>query len=299
MTQGRRVSRRTPTAAVGAFVAPLARGADEAGAAVAGVSSALARTLVRVTVLCLVLAAALAVTGWTPLRSDGAGLVAAPDVDLRTLPASTTHARIKGAPRLTTDRLARAGDVVHPVRTVAVFARPGQRAFAKIRPRTLAETWLPVVARRPGWVRVLLPSRPNASAGWISVRYLETRRTPYAVRVHLGSRSLELLQAGRRVGRWTVAVGAPGTPTPTGLTFVHALITDPAQSYSPYLLPLGTHSDTLDTYGGGPGTVAFHGWPDSSVFGRAVSHGCIRVPADALEQLMDVPLGTLVSVDQK
>ena len=80
---------------------------------------------------------------------------------------------------------------------------------------------------------------------------------------------------------------------------MHGSITDPNQSYSPVILPLGAHSATLDTYGGGPGTVAFHTWPDPDVFGRAVSHGCIRVPADALEQLMDVPLGTLVLVDDE
>jgi lipoprotein-anchoring transpeptidase ErfK/SrfK len=75
-------------------------------------------------------------------------------------------------------------------------------------------------------------------------------------------------------------------------------ITDPGQSFSPVILPLGSHSDTLDTYGGGPGTVAIHGWPDPSVFGAAASHGCIRVPADALERMTQVPLGTLVLVDQ-
>jgi lipoprotein-anchoring transpeptidase ErfK/SrfK len=63
------------------------------------------------------------------------------------------------------------------------------------------------------------------------------------------------------------------------------------------ILPLGTHSDTLDTYGGGPGTVALHTWPDASVFGTAASHGCIRVPPDALDQLTQVPLGTLVLID--
>jgi lipoprotein-anchoring transpeptidase ErfK/SrfK len=43
--------------------------------------------------------------------------------------------------------------------------------------------------------------------------------------------------------------------------------------------------------------VALHGWPDDSVFGNAVSHGCVRVPDDALEQLTQVPLGTLVLID--
>jgi hypothetical protein len=282
-----------------ALVGPLVKGADEVSTVVAGLSSARARSLVKVTVLCLVLAGAVAVTGWRPFGNDRAGLVAAPQVNLRRLPVSTTHARIKGAPRLLTGRQATAGQVAHPIRTVAVFARPGKRPFAKVRPRTLSQTWLPVVARRPGWVRVLLPSRPNASAGWIWARDLDTRRSPYAARVHLGSRTLDLLYDGRKVGSWSVAVGAPATPTPTGLTFVHALIADPGQSYSPYLLPLGTHSDTLDTYGGGPGTVAFHTWPDPSVFGQAVSHGCIRVPSDALSRLTNLPLGTQVSIDNR
>jgi lipoprotein-anchoring transpeptidase ErfK/SrfK len=128
---------------------------------------------------------------------------------------------------------------------------------------------------------------------------VETRRSPYEVRVHLGSRTLELLYEGGQVGTWTVAIGEPGTPTPTGRTFVLGSVVDEAQSFSPVILPLGSHSDTLDTYGGGPGTVALHGWPDASVFGSAVSHGCIRVPADALDRLRQVPLGTLVRVDEQ
>jgi len=76
-------------------------------------------------------------------------------------------------------------------------------------------------------------------------------------------------------------------------------ITDPGQSYSPVILPLGMHSETLDTYGGGPGTVALHTWPDSSVFGTAASHGCVRVPSAALDRLTAVPLGTLVLIDRK
>jgi hypothetical protein len=67
-------------------------------------------------------------------------------------------------------------------------------------------------------------------------------------------------------------------------------------TYSPLIFPLGTHSNTLDTFGGGPGTVALHGWPDQSVFGHAVTHGCVRVPSAALRVLTRVPLGSLVLV---
>ncbi len=65
------------------------------------------------------------------------------------------------------------------------------------------------------------------------------------------------------------------------------------------ILPLGTHSPTLDSYGGGPGTVAIHTWPTDEGFGEAVSDGCIRVPADALDTLTEVPLGTLVTIDEE
>ena len=163
----------------------------------------------------------------------------------------------------------------------------------------MGDTWLPVVDRQEGWTKVLLPSRPNGSTGWLKTAQLVQRQTPYLIRVHVGSRQLELMRDGDLVESWSVAVGAPETPTPTGRTFLLGSIVDQDQSFSPLILPLGSHSDTLDSYGGGPGTVALHGWPDDSVFGSALSNGCVRVPADALEQLRQVPLGTLVIVDQQ
>ncbi len=74
---------------------------------------------------------------------------------------------------------------------------------------------------------------------------------------------------------------------------------DRKQKYSPVILPLGIHSPTLDSFGGGPGTVAIHTWPTADVFGTRSSDGCIRVPHDALAQLTEVPLGTLVLVDEQ
>jgi lipoprotein-anchoring transpeptidase ErfK/SrfK len=147
-------------------------------------------------------------------------------------------------------------------------------------------------------VQVLLPSRPDASTGWLRADDVERARTPYVVNVHLGSKSLELLRDGDSVGEWPIAVGKQATPTPDGRTFLLGAFSDPSQTFSPVILPLGTHSPTHDTFGGGPGTVAIHSWPTDDVFGTAVSEGCIRVPADALDQLAEVPLGSLVMIDQ-
>lgn len=218
-------------------------------------------------------------------------------VDLTRLVASTTGATLPKAPSDPDPMATTQGDVVHPKRTLAVYAAPDGRPFTKVTPTQLGDTWLPVVDSRPGWVEVLLPSRPNGSVGWLRTTDVVQRRTPYLIRVHVGTRELELFENGEVVGSWPVAVGAPGTPTPTGRTFLLGSIVDANQSYSPVILPLGAHSDTLDSYGGGPGTVALHGWPDDSVFGQAVSHGCVRVPDAALDELTEVPLGTLVLID--
>ncbi|GAA1574598.1 hypothetical protein GCM10009827_115600 [Dactylosporangium maewongense] len=219
-------------------------------------------------------------------------------VVLAQLPEATTDTAIPGAP-LDTDRTAGTdGAVVHNRAPIAVFYAPGGNPIARL-PTVQAgsSTWLPVVDRQPGWVRVLLPSRPNGASGWLDATAVDVARTPYEVRVSVHTRSLTLIRDGAQVGRWTVAVGAPTTPTPTGRTFLLAQITDPAQTFSPVILALGTHSAVLASYHGGPATTALHTWPDRIVYGHAVSNGCLRVPAAALNALTQVPLGTLVRID--
>jgi lipoprotein-anchoring transpeptidase ErfK/SrfK len=159
-------------------------------------------------------------------------------------------------------------------------------------------TWVPVVQSQPSWDRILLPTRPNRSTGWIYLGGggLQTAYTPYQVDINLSDYRLTILDAGRSLGTWTVAEGAPGTRTPTGRTFVLASLVPLQPTYSPLILPLGTHSNTLTTFGGGPGTVGLHGWPDPAVFGHAISHGCVRVPSAALRALSRVPLGSSVMI---
>ncbi|QXJ22772.1 L,D-transpeptidase [Actinomadura graeca] len=212
-------------------------------------------------------------------------------------PAATTFATLRGVPKDAAPRSGTNGLVVHPTGPRAVLDRPGGRTIATLPTEQLGgPTWVPVVETSGGWRRVLLPSRPNQASGWISAAGLRTARTSYTVKVDLSRRELTLVRSSRRVGRWPVAVGAPATPTPSGRTFVMATLAPAKKTPSPLVLPLGTHSATLDTFGGGPGTVALHGWPDTSVFGKAVTHGCVRVPADALRKLSRVPLGTLVLI---
>ena len=220
------------------------------------------------------------------------------------LTQATTFTSIPAAPPDQDPFTVTDGLVVHPMTPQIVYAAPGGKPIAVLPTTELGgPTWVPVVQNNPGWDLVLLPSRPDRATGWIFTdgtagSALMIRVSPYLIWIQVGARKLSVYDDSVSQGTWTVAVGAPQTPTPTGRTFLLALLAPQDPTYSPLILPLGTHSNALSTFGGGPGTVGLHGWPNPSVFGQAVSNGCVRVPAAALQLLSHIPLGTLVLITQ-
>lgn len=222
------------------------------------------------------------------------------DAALRRLPASTTDTTVRAAPLDEHPAAGSTGVVVHNRRPMPLFTAPGGAAFARLPTRQLGgDTWLPVVAAQPNWVRVLLPSRPNRSTGWLASTTVTFARADDELHVNLHTGRLRLLHHGEPAGQWPISAGTSGTPTPTGRTFVLAVITDRRQRFSPLIWPLGTHSATLDAFAGGPGTVGIHAWTRTAVTGRPTSHGCIRVPSTALSALRHIAVGTLVRVDAR
>ncbi|MEV0597654.1 L,D-transpeptidase [Nonomuraea cavernae] len=215
------------------------------------------------------------------------------------LPRATTFTRLRGAPKDADSLDAGDGVVTHPTEPQIVYAHPGGPPVAVLPTTEMGSaTWVPIVQTQQGWVRVLLPSRPNKSTGWIysDGGGLKNAYSPYRVEIELSTRRLTLFEAGHRLRSWTVAVGAAATPTPTGRTFLLAALSPPKPTYTPLILPLGLHSTSLDSYNSGPGTIALHGWPDKSVFGHDISHGCVRIPSTALRVLSRIPLGSLVLI---
>ncbi|MEU8267170.1 L,D-transpeptidase [Sphaerisporangium sp. NPDC049002] len=220
---------------------------------------------------------------------------------LAALPLSTTWTKVAKAEPDPQPFAASDGLIVHPKASKVVYAEPGGPPIAVVPASQLDNpTWLPVIESRPEWMRVLLPSRPNGSTGWIHTGDGQIKQTysPYQVRINLTARRLTLLKGGQETGSWPVAIGTKETPTPLGRTFLLASLSPPEVTYSPVILPLGMHSEKLQTYDGGPGTVGLHGWPDKSAFGQAVSHGCVRLPKDGLDAVSHIPLGTLIIITQ-
>jgi hypothetical protein len=209
--------------------------------------------------------------------------------------ASPAAARADAAdPFALTGRTAHLAQVVYPTR---VRSRPGAGARRE-RLRTEAR-WgggpvrllvlrsaLDSLDRR--WLRVRLPKRPNARAGWIRADRARITTTRWRIVISTRSRTLTVRRGGRRVRRFKAVVGAPATPTPRGLFAISERIRQPAGVLGPWALHLTAHSQVLEDYGGGKGRVAIHGRAGALLadpLGTARSHGCTRLDNRAVSWL--------------
>ena len=152
----------------------------------------------------------------------------------------------------------------------------------------------------PGWYHVALRDRPNGSTGWVPMDSVQVTKTPFRLFVDLKGRTLRVEKDGTGVFTTTIAIGTEENPTPVNGTYVTELIqnTDPDGSYGPYAFGLAMHSDTLSEFGGGDGQVGIHGTNRPNLIGQAVSHGCVRLKNDDIQELVDLqlPLGVPVFI---
>jgi lipoprotein-anchoring transpeptidase ErfK/SrfK len=143
------------------------------------------------------------------------------------------------------------------------------------------------------WLHVELPNRPNGSRGWMLADFARVAPTPWRVVVSISHRTLSLYRAGHLVRSVSSVVGAPNTPTPTGLYAISTEVRQPNPNgfYGPWVLHLNAFSDVLRSFEGGPGTIGIHGRAGASLatpLGTAGSHGCVRVDNDGVSQLARV-----------
>jgi lipoprotein-anchoring transpeptidase ErfK/SrfK len=222
---------------------------------------------------------------------------------------------VKAAPAATPDRTAprpsraRAATVsaeilrVRGGRTVALRNRPGGRVMARLRDRTDfgSPTSLSVVARRGRWAAVPSAALGNGRLGWVDTQGGDVARgsTEVQLVVSLSHRSLELRARGRVLRRVRVAVGRPGSTTPSG----RFSVTDKLSGgrYGPYygccILALSAHQPHTPAGWQGGDRVAIHGTDAPSTIGTPSSAGCLRAADADLRVLMRrVPLGTPVVI---
>jgi lipoprotein-anchoring transpeptidase ErfK/SrfK len=187
-----------------------------------------------------------------------------------------------------------------PAQSAATQSLPNPWSVDPQRPAAVVEQVFLVQERRPdGWIKVLLPVRPNGSAGWVRASNVTIHEVAYSVKVEKRAHQITVFDRGAVLYRGAVAVGKPSTPTPTGKYYLRVLIQAPNPNtvYGPYAYGLSSHSDALSSFGGGDAEIGLHGNDDASVLGRDVTHGCIRMDNEEITKLAALlPLGTPVEI---
>ncbi|WP_416394062.1 MULTISPECIES: L,D-transpeptidase [unclassified Curtobacterium] len=161
------------------------------------------------------------------------------------------------------------------------------------------------------WERVLTPARqelPSAAGGtaaaqtsaWVPVASLREVSTPTRrVVISTTDQSVSIVDAAGHVDqRFDAGVGTADTPTPTGVTgYLEQRYVDPAQGTGDHPIQLTSlHSSAADEpYGGHDGGLIGLHW--NATTSGAVSHGCVRLDAEAVAAVDALPLGTLVTVE--
>ncbi|OII28394.1 MULTISPECIES: L,D-transpeptidase [unclassified Curtobacterium] len=167
------------------------------------------------------------------------------------------------------------------------------------------------VERDGDWERVLTPARqqlPSAAGGsaaaqtsaWVPVASLREVSTPTSrVVISTTDQSVSIVSSdGGAVQRFRAGVGTADTPTPTGVTgYLEQRYVDPAQGTGDHPIQLTSlHSSAADEpYGGHDGGLIGLHW--NATTSGAVSHGCVRLDAEAVAAVDALPLGTLVTVE--
>jgi lipoprotein-anchoring transpeptidase ErfK/SrfK len=145
------------------------------------------------------------------------------------------------------------------------------------------------------WYRIHVPGPTNAREGWVDAETVELDAMGTRIVIDVSERRLTLYDRDRLRFQTDVAVGRPGTETPTGEFYVRAGFRAAEPWLGAYAFETSAFANLSEWPGGG--IIGIHGTNEPELLGTAVSHGCIRVSnaaARTLERL--VPLGTAISI---
>jgi lipoprotein-anchoring transpeptidase ErfK/SrfK len=179
--------------------------------------------------------------------------------------------------------------------------RPGAPAAGKLGALTEfgSRQVLSVVARRGAWLAVVTSVLDNNQLAWVRRADVTLRRTRWSLRADLSRHTVTLYRYGRAARRIDVAIGRPGSETPTGRFAVTDKLA--GSSYGPYygccILALSAHQPNTPAGWKGGNRVAIHGTDSPGTIGTAASAGCLRAgDADLVALMKRVPVGTPVTV---
>jgi lipoprotein-anchoring transpeptidase ErfK/SrfK len=130
-----------------------------------------------------------------------------------------------------------------------------------------------------------------------------TQSQPLSLLLSLSERRVSLYSGDMLIASYEVAIGREGWSTPTGQFTVFQKQINPAwqHPFTGAVVPPGPEnplgSRWIGFWSDGTNAIGFHGTPDESVIGTAVSHGCVRMRnADVVALYDQVTVDTPVTV---
>ena len=184
--------------------------------------------------------------------------------------------------------------IQHPT---GLRSAPGGRVFARLATRTEFGSpevlWVAKLSGR--WLGVVSPQAGNGRLGWILASDASLSRVDWQIRVSLSHHRLRVLRNGRTVRTFTVAVGMPSAPTPTGRFAVTDRLNtgDPSGPYGCCIVALSAKAPHAIQDWSGGNRIAIHSTPETWTIGENASHGCLRLTLAEGQWLLDhIPLGT-------
>jgi len=107
--------------------------------------------------------------------------------------------------------------------------------------------------------------------------------------VSLEDRKLALLEDGKVMKTYTVAIGKPSTPSPVGTFTIERRVMNPTYSHDGRVVPPGPNNPVGNRWMGlSIRGYGIHGTNVPSSIGKAASHGCIRMGKADIEELFSL-----------
>lgn len=107
--------------------------------------------------------------------------------------------------------------------------------------------------------------------------------------VSLEDRKLALMEDGKLVKIYSVAVGKPSTPSPVGTFTVERRVANPTYAHDGRIVPPGPNNPVGSRWMGlSIRGYGIHGTNVPSSIGKAASHGCIRMGKADVEELFSM-----------
>lgn len=151
------------------------------------------------------------------------------------------------------------------------------------------------------WVRVLLPTRPNNTFGWVNTDGFNWETNNFRVEVNVTDTNVVVYEGEEVVAESRAVVGRPERPTPIVTTYIDEKISNANSSfgsaYGTWIVSLAAFSDTLEWFDGGVPKIALHGTNAPELVGQRLSSGCVRLPNEIIDLIAEtVPVGTQVDI---